>query len=272
VILVVGDAMLDEYWFGTVTRVSPEAPVPVLEMGRIECRWGGAANVAKNVAAMGGEVKSLFSPSFLLEPVRKIRLVARTNQIARADWDRPQERIPLDEVGRMARGCAVALVSDYAKGSITDPLAVIGICKHAGAVVVVDPKHRDPATYAGADVLKPNHYEMEAFVGRWTSESDLNERALALIREHGFGSIIMTRGELGMTLFSECGAISIPGAKVELCDVSGAGDTAMAAIGVALAEGKDVFDAMNCANSAAGVAVTRFGTSVVKRSEVEGFA
>lgn len=271
-ILVVGDAMLDEYWFGTVTRVSPEAPVPVLEMGRIELREGGAANVARNVEAMGGDVRRLFSPSFERDPVKKIRLVARTNQIARADWDQPQEWIPLDEIARAARGCSVALVSDYAKGSIPDPLAVIAICKDAGAIVVVDPKYPEPQMYAGADVIKPNHYEMQAFVGRWESEADLEDRALGLIRKHRFGAIVMTRGELGMTLFRLGEIVSIPGARVELCDVSGAGDTAMAAIGVALADGKDVPAAMLCANAAAGVAVTRFGTTVVSRAEVPGLA
>lgn len=271
-ILVVGDAMIDVYWFGTVTRCSPEAPVPVLEVDRFERREGGAANVAANVEAMGGEVRRLFSTSFDCAPVVKTRLVARTNQIARADRDIPQEPIQEKAIRRAAHGCSVALISDYAKGSLPRVADAIAACKSSGALAVVDPKTGSAADYAGADVLKPNHYEMQAFVGRWRDEADLEDRALGLIREHRIGAILMTRGERGMTLFQAGQVLSIPGRHVELCDVSGAGDTAMAALGVALAEGKTVVEAMWCANAAAGVAVTRFGTTVVRRAEVAGLA
>lgn len=271
-ILVVGDAILDEYWFGTVTRVSPEAPVPVLEIERTERRQGGAANVALNVEAMGGGVRTLFSPSFRIDPVVKIRLVARTNQIARADRDNPQQPIPPAEVARHAKDCAVVLVSDYAKGALGRIGEVIAAAKSSGAKVVVDPKTGTAKDYAGADVLKPNHYEMQAFVGRWSTEAELEDRALRLLDDYGIGAILMTRGERGMTLFQKGQVLSIPGRRVELCDVSGAGDTAMAALGVALAEARTLVDAMWCANAAAGVAVTRFGTTVVHRYEVPGFA
>lgn len=271
-ILVVGDAMIDVYWFGTVTRCSPEAPVPVLEVDRFERREGGAANVAANVEAMGGQVRRIFSVSFDREPVVKTRLVARTNQIARADQDIPQEPIHVELIRRAAQGCSVALISDYAKGSLPRVADAIAACKSSGALAVVDPKTGSAADYAGAEVLKPNHYEMQAFVGRWRDEADLEDRALGLIREHRIGAILMTRGERGMTLFQKGQVLSIPGRRVELCDVSGAGDTAMAALGVALAEGRTLVDAMWCANAAAGVAVTRFGTTVVHRHEVPGFA
>lgn len=269
-ILVVGDAMIDEYWFGTVTRCSPEAPVPVLEVTRFERRDGGAANVAANVEAMGGPVRRLFSDSFRIDPVLKIRLVARTNQIARADQDKPQQPIPEEDIRRAALYCPVVLISDYAKGAIRSVRKAIEAAKSGGATVVVDPKDGRPEDYAGADVLKPNHYEMQALVGRWETEADLEDRALQMLRDHGIGAILMTRGERGMSLFQVGQVLSIPGRQVELCDVSGAGDTAMAALGVSLYRGATLVEAMWAANSAAGVAVTRFGTTVVRRDEVVG--
>lgn len=272
-ILVTGDAMIDRYWFGTVTRVSPEAPVAVLPHERDEDRQGGAANVAANVRALSGEhPHELFSESFYSpwdsDRVIKLRLVARTQQLMRVDFDRPQEPVNLKDLADLAALCRIAVISDYAKGSIPDPQAAIAACRSAGAQVLVDPKGADASVYAGAFVIKPNHHEMQALVGRWDNEADLEARAHELCVTYGIGAVLMTRGDKGMSLFHGGTAAHIAGRSLELCDVSGAGDTAIAALAVALDEGRPLEEAAVFANAAAGVAVTKFGTAVVKRSEV----
>lgn len=269
-ILVVGDAMIDRYWHGTVTRISPEAPVPVLRMGWSEERPGGALNVLRNVEAMGAECRSVFSPSYATRPVVKLRLIGRTQQIGRVDWDEPQEPVEPSEVEAAAHGCRFALLSDYAKGALSESRRIIDICKAMGLFVAVDPKGRDASRYAGADVIKPNHYEMEALVGEWRSEDELQNLAFDLCRRHDIGSVLMTRGEQGMTLFRDGTASHVSGTRLDLCDVSGAGDTALAAFGVALLRGCDAERAMRYANHAAGIAVGRFGTAVVSEAEVFG--
>ncbi len=267
-ILICGDAMIDQYWFGDVTRISPEAPVPVLAYGRVEDRQGGAANVARNAAAMGAKVSALFSRSFQERPVMKIRLIARTQQIARVDFDHPQEAIDLRELRGLADMCSVAVLSDYAKGSLPDPAAAIAACQAGGAKVLVDPKGNDASRYEGADLLKPNHFEMQALAGEWRSEADLIDRARAMCERHRIGAILMTRGDRGMTLFDGDNVSHLPGRRLDLCDVSGAGDTAIAALAVGLDAGMPLLEAAALANKAAGIAVSRFGTSVVQKSEL----
>jgi rfaE bifunctional protein kinase chain/domain len=268
VILVTGDAMVDRYWFGTVTRISPEAPVPVLYYERVEEREGGAANVARNAQAMGAEVRTVFSCDYQKHPVVKLRLVARTQQIARVDFDVAQTPVDINEVRDKASGCAVAVLSDYAKGALPDPRAVIVACREAGAMVLVDPKGSDAGRYAEADVIKPNHYEMQALVGPWRDEADLEARAHALCRQHAIGAVLMTRGERGMSLFRDGSVQHLSGRRLELYDVSGAGDTVIAALAASLDRGDQLDQAAIYANKAAGIAVTRFGTSVVQKSEV----
>lgn len=270
-ILVTGDAMLDRYWFGTVNRVSPEAPVPVLAHGREEEREGGAANVARNVEAMGAQVRTVFSRSYREQPVLKLRLIARTQQIARVDFDYPQEPVDIDALREAARGCSVAVISDYAKGALPDPQAVVEACRAAGAFVLVDPKGSDASRYSGADVIKPNHFELQALIGAWRDEADLEDRARRLCRVNSIGAVLMTRGDRGMSLFRDrFESMHIEGRHLELCDVSGAGDTAIAALAVALDLGQYLTQAALAANRAAGAAVTRFGTTVVTHAEVFG--
>lgn len=270
-ILIVGDAMIDRYYFGNVTRVSPEAPVPVLAYGRQEDRAGGAANVSRNCQAMGAEVLTAFSISYRTTPVIKLRLVARTQQIARVDFDTPQEAVNLEEVRNLAARCRVAIVSDYGKGALPNLQATINACRDGreGIRVLVDPRKRCHASaYRGADVLKPNHFEMQAMVGEWSDEAELERLAVELMAEHSIGAILMTRGERGMTLFRGNGSFHIGGRRLPLYDVSGAGDTAIAALAVALDRGADLVQAAELANRAAGIAVTKFGTSVVTAQEM----
>ena len=268
-ILVTGDAMVDRYWFGTVSRVSPEAPVAVLGYERAEERAGGAANVAANCRAMGAEVKELYSPDWPANPVVKLRLVGRTQQIARVDFDVPQRPVDLAALSKASMGCSVAVVSDYAKGAIASARGALLACGHAGAKVLVDPKGSDAARYAGADVLKPNHHEIVALAGAWASEEDLEWKAHYLCRRFEIGAVLMTRGDLGMSLFVPgFETLHLPGRKLELCDVSGAGDTAIAALAVGLDRGMPLAQAAMLANHAAGVAVSRFGTTVVRAEEL----
>jgi rfaE bifunctional protein kinase chain/domain len=268
-ILVTGDAMVDRYWFGTVARVSPEAPVAVLGYERAEERAGGAANVAANCAAMGAKVRELYSPDWPARPVVKLRLIGRTQQIARVDFDVPQAPVDLGALAEAAHGCRVAVLSDYAKGAIADPFSAITACRMAGAQVVVDPKGCDANRYRGTDVLKPNHHEMIALVGEWEAEVELEDLAFALCRAFEIGAVLMTRGDRGMSLFVPgFETLHLAGRKLELCDVSGAGDTAIAALAVGMDRGMPLAAAAMLANHAAGVAVSRFGTSVVRAEEL----
>ena len=267
-ILVTGDAMVDRYWFGVVERCSPEAPVPVLVKEREEDREGGAANVARNVEAMGVRVRRVFSRDYATNPVTKLRLIARTQQIARVDFEPHQEPIDLDELGRVCAGCEIAILSDYAKGALMNVRSVIAVLRSNHVRVLVDPKGDDAESYSGVDLLKPNHYEMRMLVGAWRDENDLERRAHALCHKHAIRAIVMTRGVRGMTLFHAGARHDVAGRKLELSDVSGAGDTAIAALAVALYEGSDFVSAMMFANDAAGVSVSRFGTTIVSRDEV----
>lgn len=268
-ILVIGDAMVDRYWFGTVTRVSPEAPVPVLAHGRAEDREGGAANVVANCRAMGAQCEGVYSKSYGTNPVVKLRLNARTQQIARVDFDTPQEEVSPEVLTTwLKKKPSVVIISDYAKGSVPDARWIIDACDAREIPVLVDPKGSDPGRYRGAHVIKPNHFEMQKLAGEWVDEEDLAARAEFLRMYYNIGAVLMTRGERGMTLFCEDGTFNLPGRHLELCDVSGAGDTAIAALAVGIDRGMTLLEAARLANKAAGVAVEKFGTSVVNWAEV----
>lgn len=269
-ILVAGDAMIDRYWHGTVTRVAPDAPVPILKRAKEEDRLGAAAHVRATVEALGEAAKAIYSPTFLTDPIVKIRLIARTQQIARIDLDHPQEPIGTGQFREASEGAKVVVFCDYAKGALERIRSLIVIAKQRNALVLIDPKSSEVERYRGADVIKPNHFEMEAMVGRWGSEDVLEERAAELCATFQIGAVLMTRGSLGMSLFTKDGAHHISGRHLELYDVSGAGDAAIAALAVALARGHDLKLAAFYANRAAGVAISRFGTTLVREHEVFG--
>lgn len=268
-VLVCGDAMIDRYWFGEVARISPEAPVPVLAVEREEERAGGAANVARNLEAMGVEVATLYSASHAADPVVKLRLIARGQQLGRVDFDRPQAPLAPEEVIAAARDCAIVVFSDYAKGTLDRIAALVWRLKREGRRVLIDPKRRDFRDYAGADVLKPNLAELRSFVGAWRDEDDLEQRVKAMQRRADIPVVLATRGAAGMTLYA--GAVAqIPADAREVYDVTGAGDTALAAFTAALVRGADHVEAARAANRAAGIAVGRFGTAVVTAEELFG--
>lgn len=265
-ILVCGDAMTDTYWYGGVNRISPEAPVPVVKMDRMEDRPGAAANVAANCEAMGVPCERVFSPS--KDAVVKIRVIGKCQQVVRIDFDRPQDPVSYSEFMKKLPNCEVVIFSDYGKGSLKEIQTLIHNAKVAGKTILVDPKGHDYKRYCRADVVKPNRDEMKDMVGGWGSEEELAEKAERLRKESGVGAILLTRAEHGMTLFTEGGAVQIPSKAQEVFDVSGAGDTAIAALAVALTRGHTLEEAAHFANIAAGCAVARFGTAVVTAEEV----
>jgi rfaE bifunctional protein kinase chain/domain len=261
-VLVVGDAILDRYWFGDITRISPEAPVPVVQIGEEKESIGGAANVARNIEAMGIEVRTLYSESFFTDPVVKLRVISRNQQTIRIDFDRPQKPLLPEIVEREAKDCDIVVLSDYAKGSLAMSPAIIWKLKQAGKKVFVDPKNRDYGRYAGADVLKPNLNEIREMLGGWASEEELEHKVKRMQRQAKIEAVLLTRGQDGMTLFN--GSVTkIECASKEVFDVTGAGDTAIAAFTAAVARGKSMVEAAYLANKASGIAVGRFGTAVV---------
>ena len=268
-VLVAGDAMVDEYWHGSITRISPEAPVPVFAVDRIESRMGGAANVMENIKAMGVQVYSLYSETFWNGGIiAKRRLVAKAQQFARVDSDINQFPLSANDVS--TTHADIVVLSDYGKGTLDKISAIISQCKSAGKTVLVDPKARRFTDYSGCDMLKPNLAEMRPLIGGWSSEEDLRHKVKAMQRRAGIQTVLLTRGAEGMTLFN--GSVSdIACAREQIVvDVSGAGDTAIAAYAAALARGMSPYDSAVVAVRASAVAVSRFGTTVVTEAEAFG--
>jgi rfaE bifunctional protein kinase chain/domain len=297
-VLVVGDVMLDRYWFGEVERISPEAPVPVVRVARREDRLGGAANVARNVAALGGQVTLvgvlgadeagdsirrlsaeagihadlIADPS--LHTTLKMRVLGRQQQLLRVDFEQHPEQAALDSVdAALARHLAnhdVLVLSDYAKGVLTRVESLVAMARHAGIPVLVDPKGDDYSRYRGATLVTPNRAEMQQAVGRWNSEAELTDRAQRLRANLDLEALLVTRSEQGMTLFTDAGRDHIDAQAHEVFDVSGAGDTVLATLAVSRAIGLPWAESMGWANKAGGIAVGKLGTSVVTAAELAG--
>jgi len=295
-VLVVGDVMLDRYWFGDVERISPEAPVPVVKIARTEERPGGAANVARNVAALGAHVSLLsatgtdepadallrllatdrISTSFLrdaaLTTTVKLRVIGRQQQLLRIDFETapPNELLAsnLDAFDRLLADANALVLSDYGKGGLVHITTMIDRARAAGKPVLVDPKGDDWERYRGATLITPNRSEFRQVAGRARDEADLARRAQALRQQLGIGALLVTRSEEGMSLYSDAGALTIPAQAREVFDVSGAGDTVIAALGALLAAGAALPDAMAIANEAAGVVVGKLGTAVAEPGEL----
>ena len=285
--------MLDRYWDGSVDRISPEAPVPVLRVTRRYERPGGAANVAANLAALGAAVSLIalvgddadgqrlgalmddagVAFDRVVDPewstIAKIRCVARHHQMLRADFETPPPpamRARLAE--RFARALPVhdmVLLSDYAKGALSDCQPLIAAARDAGKPVLVDPKGADWTRYAGATLLKPNLAALDAQLGDVVDESARAHLVDVLRARLDCDHLLLTRGEDGMTLFDDAGVTHQRAHLHEVHDVTGAGDTVLATLAWRLAEGDDVVHAMRWANVAAGLAVQVFGTSILSR-------
>ena len=290
--------MLDRYWFGEVERISPEAPVPVVRVARREDRLGGAANVARNVAALGGHVtlvgvlgedeagdsvRRLATEAGIqadlitdqsLHTTLKMRVLGRQQQLLRVDFEQHPAQEALDGIdAALARHLAnhdIVVLSDYAKGVLTRVESLIALARSAGIPVLVDPKGDDYSRYRGATLVTPNRSEMQQAVGRWNSESELTDRAQRLRADLDLEALLVTRSEQGMTLFTDTGREHIDAQAHEVFDVSGAGDTVLATLAVSRAIGLPWADAMGWANRAGGIAVGKLGTSVVTAAELAG--
>jgi rfaE bifunctional protein kinase chain/domain len=296
-VLVVGDVMLDRYWFGEVSRISPEAPVPVVKVERSEERLGGAANVARNCAALGAQVTLLsvvgadeagrtlsrlladagivagLHEDHQLDTTVKLRVIGRQQQLLRIDFENAPAhevlRAKLTEFELRLPACDVVVFSDYGKGGLVHIDAMIALAHGCGKPVLVDPKGEDYRRYAGADVLTPNRGELREVVGRWSDEADLCRRATELRQQLDIKALLVTRSEEGMTLFDDDGAHHEPAMAREVYDVSGAGDTVIATLAVMLASGFDLLRALPLANLAAGIVVGKLGTAVCTLDELK---
>jgi rfaE bifunctional protein kinase chain/domain len=296
-ILVIGDVMLDRYWFGDVSRLSQEAPVPVVRMEREDRRPGAAANVAMNCRAMGadtalvsivgddaygrGLLRTLEDHNIeadgcmldsLYATVQKLRVIGKQQQIVRIDFEDRPPKDAIDSMTEVACNAMAAhdviVISDYGKGVLANVQTLIAKAKSLGKTVLVDPKGYSFDKYRGADVIKPNLDELRELVGGWGSEDELSEKAHMLLAKGGFRAILLTRASEGMTLFTADDTFNVPTEAREVYDVSGAGDTAISAFAVALTRGEGFQGATKFANKAAGLVVAKFGTAVATEQEV----
>lgn len=295
-VLVVGDVMLDRYWFGEVERISPEAPVPVARIVRTEERLGGAANVARNIAALGaqarllgavgddepgrclsellhaGRVDAHLQRDPTLETIVKLRVLSRQQQLIRVDFERAPSRDVLQaclaQYASLLADTDVVLLSDYAKGALTHVTELIAQARAQARPVMVDPKGSDWSRYRGATLLTPNRAELQQVVGRWQSEGELRERVEALRGSLSLDALLLTRSEEGMTLFDAEGCVSAPTQAREVFDVSGAGDTVIATLATLFGAGLPLREAMIEANRAAGIVVGKLGTATVDYDEL----
>ncbi|MEM9103440.1 MAG: bifunctional D-glycero-beta-D-manno-heptose-7-phosphate kinase/D-glycero-beta-D-manno-heptose 1-phosphate adenylyltransferase HldE [Pseudomonadota bacterium] len=296
-ILIVGDVMLDRYWHGGTSRVSPEAPVPVVKVDQIEERPGGAGNVALNISSLGSQVSLIgltgcdeaataLQTSLEAANVRcdfqvlddkptitKLRVISRHQQLIRLDFEEPFHdaedadlAVILDK--NLPNSDAV-IFSDYAKGALHHVEPLITQAKKHGIPILVDPKGADFARYRGATIVTPNLHEFEAVVGTCSSEQDLVEKGIALLKQHQWEALLVTRGEQGMTLLREGKPeLHLPAKAREVYDVTGAGDTVIATLAAALAAGDDMESAVALANLAAGIVVGKLGTAAISVPEL----
>ncbi len=297
-VLVVGDAMLDRYWFGAVERISPEAPVPVVRISREEERPGGAANVAMNVKVLGAActlltvvgndaagrrlcellaehgVSTVAGTDAQLNTVVKLRVIGRSQQLLRIDFENQPDhevlQLMLADYERLLPEHDVVLLSDYGKGGLTHVARMIELARQADKPVLVDPKGGDFSRYAGATAITPNRSELAQVVGQWQGEDDLLQRAEGLRQRLGVQALLVTRSEEGISLFDAEGHFRLPTEAREVFDVTGAGDTVIGTLAALLACGLPMRGAAALANRAAGIVVSRFGTAAVSHAELAG--
>jgi D-beta-D-heptose 7-phosphate kinase/D-beta-D-heptose 1-phosphate adenosyltransferase len=297
-LLIVGDVMLDSYWKGPVLRISPEAPVPVVRVEDDDARPGGAGNVALNAASLGartfllGLVGADATADKLEELLRnhhvscrlqrvmgsrtiiKLRVLSGHQQLLRLDFEDKFPNYDADalfsEFTQLVDKVDVVILSDYAKGALRRSAELIGAARALGKAVIVDPKGTDFSRYRGATVVTPNLAEFEAVVGHCQSNKEIEDRGSALRDSLDLGAILITRGHEGMTLLArKCEPLHLPTQAQQVFDVTGAGDTVIAALGVAIAAGVNLKDAVSLANVAAGIAVSKLGTATVTPQELE---
>ena len=297
-VLIVGDVMLDRYWHGVTSRISPEAPVPVVHVDTSEERPGGAANVALNTAVLGSRTRLLgvtgddeaagsleaqlgaagidcrFQKLANTPTVTKLRVISRHQQLIRLDFE---DRFQAIDAGRLLAefrsglaDCDVVVFSDYGKGTLVDVTAMITAARQAGKPVLVDPKAPDFSRYRGASIITPNLAEFELAAGPCADEQSLRENGRELLARYGIDALLLTRGDQGMTLLrSQETPLHLPAETREVFDVTGAGDTVIAVLAAALAAGAELPEATALANIAAGIVVGKLGTASVSLPELQ---
>jgi rfaE bifunctional protein kinase chain/domain len=296
-LLVVGDVMLDRYWFGDTERISPEAPVPVVHVSKVDERLGGAANVARNAASMGAQisilgvvgddepgrrieellkaqgVKSFLQRDASLPTTVKLRVVARQQQLIRLDFEQaPTHEALLNKLEQfqsLLKDVDAVIFSDYGKGGLTHVTQMIAAARAAGKVVLVDPKGDEYSKYQGATIITPNRSELRQVIGRWKDEAELTLKAQELREQLKLDALLLTRSEEGMSLFTAAGVEHVKAVAREVFDVSGAGDTVIATMAVALAAKWPAGQAMKLANKAGGIVVGKLGTATVSLEELQ---
>ena len=295
-VLVVGDVMLDCYWYGAVDRISPEAPVPVVRITREENRLGGCANVAFNAVSVGAQASLLsvvgddeashllqdliaksgittyFGRDAQLKTTVKLRVIGRQQQLLRVDFENtPQNEVLSSQTQQFMQLLAdhpVVLFSDYGKGGLAHVTDMIAAARKANKAVLIDPKGSDFSRYAGATCITPNRAEFQQVVGGWNSEEELSTKAHSLRKQLQLDAVLLTRSEEGMTLFDAQGVAHIAAQGREVFDVTGAGDTVIATLAALVAAGMSLREAMPWANRAGGVVVGKFGTATVSYEEL----
>ena len=295
-VLVVGDAMLDRYWYGAVDRISPEAPVPVVRVTRTEERIGGSANVANNIVALGARASLLtvvgddeashqlealvaktgIAPYFGRDPqlktTVKLRVIGRQQQLIRLDFENtPENEVLASQSSTFEQLCPAhdaVLFSDYGKGGLAHIGLMIDVARAAGKSVLVDPKGSDYTRYKSATVITPNRAELEQVIGTWANEAELTAKAHGLRQALNLQALLLTRSEAGMTLFDAMGELHVPAVAREVFDVTGAGDTVIATLAALMAAGSTLRDAVPLANLAGGIVVGKFGTATVSYKEL----
>lgn len=297
-VLVVGDIMLDRYWYGGTNRISPEAPVPVVKIDALEERPGGAANVAMNITSLSGNVRLIgltgideaakildeelskhhvhcdFVAVSTHPTITKLRVLSRNQQLIRIDFEEGFDKVDaspiLERIQTALTTHKVLVLSDYAKGALSSIQKMIDLANKANVPILVDPKGTDFERYRGATLLTPNMSEFEAVVGHCDSEQEIVEKGLALIKKYQLKALLVTRSEKGMTLLQlDKPTYHLPTQAKEVFDVTGAGDTVIATLAAALASGQSLEDSCYLANAAAGVVVGKLGTSTVSQVELE---
>lgn len=296
-VLIVGDIMLDRYYAGSTQRISPEAPVPIVNVSNIEERAGGAANVAINAAMMGADVtliglvgkdeaayslrtqldasgvKCRFVEVSGFDTITKLRVMSRNQQLLRLDFEKSFEYVDkqalLDTFIEELSEADVIVLSDYAKGTLSSVSQLIDLARKGDKPVVVDPKGDDFSKYRGATVITPNLSEFELICGASSNEDELSDKAKQCCANYNIDNVVLTRSENGMSIFSTDNEnVHLPALAREVYDVTGAGDTVVSTLSCALAFGETLSDACEYANHAAGIVVGKLGTSFVTPTEL----
>lgn len=295
-VLVVGDVMLDRYWYGAVDRISPEAPVPVVRVSREEERCGGAANVALNAATLGAQASLLtvvgddeashklealvaktgisthFGRDSDLKTTVKLRVIGRQQQLIRLDFENtPNHEILAGQTAifeSLLPQHGAILFSDYGKGGLAHVSDMIAKARVAGKPILIDPKGSDYSRYQNATVITPNRAELRQVVGSWSSETELRKKVQNLRMQLQLDAVLLTRSEEGMTLFDADGELTVSAQAREVFDVTGAGDTVIATMAALMAAGLNLRDALPYANRAGGIVVGKFGTATVSFEEL----